>query len=529
MFWADIVADKALHELEKRGVLGKKIVIRDEKTISGQVHIGSMRGAAIHGLISEILTERGIDNEYLYELNDFDVFDSVPGYLDEATYAPHLGKLLRDVPSPDPSAANFAEYYGAEFAHVIEHAAFRPTYYRSSEKYAEGLFDESIKIALNRASEIREIYQRVSGSQKGPDWYPLSVVCEHCGKIATTVVESWDGEKVSYLCKKDNVAYTEGCGHRSTVSPYGGAAKLPWKVEWAAKFKIFNVEIEGAGKDHSTKGGSRDVANNIARDVFGYQPPFDIPYEFFLVGGAKMSSSKGRGSAAKDVAELLPPRIFRLALLGKDIKQQINFDPQGDTVPLLFDQFDKIAKKEWSGLADDETRLFALIHPPGERANIPEHFLPRFRELAFIVQMTHLDYEKELERIKGAPLTPEDIAEGKVRADVAKYWLASYAPEQFRFDPQMHDVPDAARFFTPKQKSALRDVIKYVEAHDPLDGQELHTALHDIRKESGLDAAVFFNSIYFSFLGKPMGPKAGWFLSVLDRDFLLKRLKEVSE
>src|SRR5271168_1044780 len=114
-------------------------------------------------------------------------------------------------------------------------------------------------------------------------------------------------------CVSDKVAWTKGCEFSGRVSPLGGKAKLPWKVEWPAKWKVNGVSVEGGGKDHSTKGGARDVANHISREVFNYEPPFDIPYEFFLVGGKKMSSSKGRGSSAKEISDLLPAKIFRLA------------------------------------------------------------------------------------------------------------------------------------------------------------------------------------------------------------------------
>ena len=39
----------------------------------------------------------------------------------------------------------------------------------------------------------------------------------------------------------------------------------------------------------------------------------------------------------------------------------------------------------------------------------------------------------------------------------------------------------------------------------------------------------FFSAFYLSLLGKDSGPKLGWFLSVLDKEFLEKRLEEVSK
>src|SRR6266403_2783492 len=98
MFWADRIA-KEIQET-KGASIARPLLIRDEKTLSGRVHIGSMRGVAIHGIVSEILTENGIDNEYKFELNDFDPFDSIPGYLDAEKYTEHLGKPLYTVPSP---------------------------------------------------------------------------------------------------------------------------------------------------------------------------------------------------------------------------------------------------------------------------------------------------------------------------------------------------------------------------------------------------------------------------------------------
>jgi lysyl-tRNA synthetase class 1 len=45
---------------------------------------------------------------------------------------------------------------------------------------------------------------------------------------------------------------------------------------------------------------------------------------------------------------------------------------------------------------------------------------------------------------------------------------------------------------------------------------------------SAVEPKQLFSAIYFSILGKESGPKAGWFLSVLPKDFLIKRLKEVT-
>jgi len=61
----------------------------------------------------------------------------------------------------------------------------------------------------------------------------------------------------------------------------------------------------------------------------------------------------------------------------------------------------------------------------------------------------------------------------------------------------------------------MKRILEYVQSQKVLDGQELHTKLHEIRKEMSIEPKLFFESLYISFLDKESGPKAGWFFSVL--------------
>lgn len=523
MYWADRLAKEIVERFGK----DKAILVRDEKTLSGRVHVGSMRGAAIHGTLVQALKDAGASVIFKWEHNDFDVFDSVPPGLPPETFEPYLGRLLLEVPSPDPKFANFALYYGHEFQTVIENAGFHPEFYLGSEVYLSGKMDGVIREALEHASDIARIYKEVSGGQRNEGWLPINVICPQCRKVATTEATDFDGDTVHVVCMPNKSDYTKGCGFEGRISPFGGNAKLPWKPEWAAKWKVIGVDVEGAGKDHSTKGGARDVANHIAQEVYKYESPFDVPYEFFLVGGRKMSSSKGRGSFAADIAALVPTKIFRLALVGKEINQQVNFDPEGDTIPILYDQYDKLALGYRTTKDDDYARLFECIHP--DRKLPPEDvFLPRFSQIAFLTQMPHLNIEKEAERLKGAPLTDADMVELAQRAEYAQYWIQQCAPEKFVFTLQQ-TMPEAAAHLDENQKKALGTLAQFIEAADGMpSGEEIQQKLHTIKEEMAMQPADLFSALYLTFLGKTYGPKVGWFLSVLDKNFVLARLKEVT-
>ena len=385
--------------------------------------------------------------------------------------------------------------------------------------------DALIKIALERKDDIRRILKDVSGSEKDASWLPVSVVCEQCGKMMTTRAFDFDGETVAYACDKGPDGSVP-CGHTGRIAPYGGAAKLFWKVDWAAKWIVKGVDIEGAGKDHSTKGGSRDVASHIMKEIFGKEPPFDIPYEFFLVGGKKMSSSKGKGSSAKEMSELFPAEILRLVLIGKDINQQIDVNPEGDSVPRTFDWHDDLGERLRSEEIenDDFARLFALCALPKDRAMLPNPWQLRFSQVATIVQMPHLDLQKEAEAVKESKLTDMEVDALNQRQAYAKFWLSTYAPEEYKYVLQ-ESMPGVQ--LSEEQKKALGVLAEYMSV--VREGEEIHARLHELKTEIPIPPKELFAAIYKIFLNRDSGPKAGWFLSVLPLDLVQTRLAEASK
>lgn len=533
MFWAD----EAVEKIEKNFPGKKKFIVRDEKTPSGRVHIGSLRGVVIHGVIAQALAEKGYDVKYFYEINDADPMDGLPVYLDREKFLPHMGKPLKDVPSPQSPDSpptpekNYAQFFGDEFVEVIHRLGFKPEIYLNSTLYAEGKYDDLIDMVLEYPEEIRRIYRDVSGSEKKEEWNPVQIVCEQCGRVGTTTVISSSGERgkktVEYICEPNKVKWAAGCGHKAKTSPYRGRGKLPWKVEWAAKWQIFPVDVEGAGKDHSVAGGSRDVSERIAREIFKGAVPVNVPYEFFTFGGAKMSSSKAIGASARAVADSIPEELLRFLMVRNRPERHIDFDPGGNTMPRLFDFFDEAAEiafgRKSSDVEQDVKRAFHFSQfDPGETADF---FRPRFSRIAFIIQMPQLDFLQEMRRLKRAELNAQEKEEALRRKKYAEKWLKEYAPETEKFTVQ-EKLPESAEQLSEDQKKFLAGIAELLNQKD-WQGEELHAAIHDLKKKSPLTPQQAFQAIYMVLLGKTSGPQAGWFLEALPKDFVIKRFTEV--
>ena len=513
MFWCDELVE---------GIEGVQI-INDSKTPSGHAHVGALRGPLIHDAIFRTLRANGVPVRYQFGVDDYDPVDEIP-YGQAEQFEKYLGMPLCDVPPPDGSTAtDMADHYASEFLGTLGELGIHSEFYRMRDIYRSGRFDEVIDTILQKAAVVRRIYKEVSGSDRSENWYPFQVVCQNCGRIGTTMVTAYDGKEVSYECRPDLVKWAKGCGYRGKIAPFGGNGKLPWKLEWCAKWRNFPVTIEGAGQDHSTKGGSRDVAAACLRAIFGQEPPLNCPYSFFLVGGAKMSSSKGIGVTARNMADFLPPEILRFLLLRPAPRQPVNFEPTEGYIIKLFNDFDRFQHKYYHDprVTPDEKRVYELSEVDPE----PDHWLADFQLITALIQMPHLDTVKELEKRKGSPFTELERKHLERRLHAAHYWVENYATEEEKTRLQ-EKLPERAQELSATQRAFLHllsDRLKSAE----WEGNALQVSIFDAARLTPIDQPSAFKAIYRVLLDRDNGPKAGNLLSFLDRDFVTRRSAEL--
>ncbi len=523
MIWADRVAQDIIASCKY-----KPYWVDDMKTPSGRIHVGSLRGVVMHDLIYKTLHDAGQKATFSYVFDDHDPMDALPVYLDSDKWGKYLGQPLFTIPSPDAKAENYARYFAGEFKDVFNSIGCNPKIIWASTLYKTGKMNDEIRLCLDKVSIIRKIYATLYKKKIADDWFPFQVVCPNCGKESTTKVTSWDGKTVTFCCNVDAVTWTQGCGICGKTSPFSGdgkfVGKLSWKVEWAVKWKVIGITIEGAGKDHMGAGGSHDVASQVAEKVINYPTPYGLAHEFFLIGGKKMSSSKGVGSSAREVADSLPPYLLRFLMVRTHIKQAIDFDPGGMTIPDLFDEYDRCAYAYFDKTDEDLGRIFELSQTNGTTKK--KLFLPRFRDVASFIQMPSVNLEKRFEEKKGSKLTNTEKEILEHRIQYARLWLARSAPEEFKVTVA-ETLPEAAKNLTGNQKEYLQEIAKQLEKKQ--NAEELQQTLFNLAKSHRLSTKEAFQAIYTALFGKPAGPKAASFLLSLDKNFVKRRFEEVSK
>jgi len=508
--------------------------VDDMKTPSGRIHVGALRGVVIHDLIYKVLVESDINAKFTYVFDDHDPMDAIPSYLDFATWEKYAGRQLFQIPSPASGYKSFAEYYAKEFQKVFETINCHPKIIWASHLYKSGKMNGVIKEVLDAAYKIREIYYQVAKATKPDSWYPFNVVCEKCRKVGTTQVYKWDGEFVYYRCLPQMVAWAKGCGYEGKTTPFDGNGKIPWKVEWAAKWKVIGVTIEGAGKDHMSKGGSHDIASAICREVLNYQAPYPIAYEWFTVGGKKMSSSKGVGSSAYEVSQILPPDVFRFFIVRTPIETHLDFNPFGQTILNIFDDYDhclnayfdkleqKIPKRKQGEVMLDFARIFELsaVYPPPKKRIV----LPRFRTIVNLIK-TKTDILKFFENQKRTKLTKEEKQILEERIIYAQAYLQKYAGEEEKLK-FLEELP-AGLTLTKSQKEYLKNLSDRLKNLKTASREELQKAVFDVLKQGNFQPEEVFKGFYQVLIGRDFGPKAADLILEFGVEKVRERLKKI--
>ena len=490
--WADVVSDRVT-------TVKKKHTIATGITPSGEIHIGNLREVLTGDAVYRALSDSGADAELIYIADTLDPLRRVYPFLSE-DYSEHVGKPLSAIPCPCGDCANYAEHFLVPFLESLEMLDIDPVVYRAHELYASGDFVPATIAALLNKDKIASIITNVSHREIPADWSPFNVICESCGRITTTAVSRFDGEKktVDYSCE---------CGYSGTT-PLEGNGKLTWRVDWAARWGVLGVTIEPFGKDHATKGGSYDTGTKISGEIYGYAPPYPVIYEWIhLKGKGAMSSSTGVTVTIADMLQVMPPDVLRYLIIRTKPEKHIDFDPS--RIIDLIDDFDRA-----------NNRAFELSRT--------KTFLPSdipFTHLVTAMQIASdpADIETLHEVVRRSGYDGYDEESVKRRVENARNWLSSYAPDSAIFEIQ-GKLPAAAKSLSEEQRSGLLRIASGIGGD--LVAKDMHDLVYAVAEEVGVSASEMFQAVYTTILGKDSGPRAGYFMASLDRDFLLNRLKE---
>jgi lysyl-tRNA synthetase class 1 len=503
--------NKIIDEVVERHPDGE-IIVSSGVSPSGTYHLGTLREVLTAEIIAVELKRRGREAKHIHVCDDLDVFRKVPANVEES-YEKYLGLPLCDVPAPDGSDRSYADYFVQDLIDAAKEMNLSMDVVRASEKYRTGYFVPAIEKSLDNIEDIKTILEEVSGRELNDQWSPVQVIED--GKLKNRKFKTID-------LKNKTIVYLDKDDKEQSISYSDGLVKLNWRIDWPARWWMMNVQVEPFGRDHATKGGSYDTGKQIVEKVFGAEAPYPVPYAFINKTGEtkKMSKSKGDVVTAVQLLKILPVEIIWFFLLKSSPEKMMFFDEQ-ETLMKLFDDFAELLNKP--DKTDDEQQLVDLclhgVEAP-TASNIP------FTHLVASYQASLRNPDKTIEVISRTEHRKTAEKDKEILVRELKYidaWLEKSASEDVKFEIQ--DSVDVSRF-TDEQKKYLSKLAEKVQkAPEDADGMWFHQAIYNFKGEVDLETKDLFTTVYQALIGKDSGPRAGWFLSLLPRDWLISRLK----
>ena len=540
MHWVDVIAEDLLKT-------NKDHVLASGTSISGVIHIGNAGDVIMAEAIARAIKEKGGKARLVWIMDDVDPLGKIPIQVQQ-DFKIYIGRPLSDVPSPDGKLASYPAFFAKDFLGELKQIGVTPDVLSGRQMYKDGLYDINAKKALDKSDAIKKILKEISGSERAPDWMPFDPICEKCGKIAPTQAYAFIDGKVKYKCiggiaKKNQIA---GCGFEGECGLRNG--KLTWRVEWAARWQALGVTCEPFGKEHSASGGSYDTSKVIVKDIFGGEPPYPVLYEHIQVDGAKMSSSVGNVLTLSDMLSIIPPEVVRYFYFRvkpnkhKDLKTRMKKGTKYSLDELrsylmeallkFADEYERVERiyfgVEKATAQEDEVDI-RRTYELSQVHKVPSNFFQvPYSHLITVAQITE-DWKKARDiigrNVELTGLDKETETKLELKYEKALYYVKKLAPADTKFTLLPALTPEIKAQLTEDHKKVLRSLLE-IGPQVVWKADALHKAVHEARDKAGQEPKTAFQALYLVLLGKTTGPRLGYFMASLEKDWVLKRLKE---
>ena len=455
---------------------------------SGVIH--NLREVLVAEAVANALRERGEEVRFVFHADTIDPLRKIaPGIPKD--YERFIGHSLSHIPDPEGCHESYAEHFLVPFEEALREMDMEIEVLRSHKLYEDGFYADVTRESIEHTEELREILQSVSGRELPQEWSPY---------VPRAASGSLNGNRVvEHLPEENKVGFVDRKGNESVADYSKGEGKLGWRVELAARWKALGVTFEPFGKDHTSRGGSTDTADRMAREVFDYPVPGRYEYEWiYIKGQGAMSSSKGIVLLPKDLLRIMPPNALRRMMLGRDPARAVELD-LGAGFPRFMDEY---------------------------RAETETHPVP-FAHLVTVAQTVGEDVQTAAEMLRrgGYEEAVQDIEKLGQDLRYAHNWAEEWAPEQYRFGVR-REVPAEVAEIDDEGRRYLREVARKLS--EEMLGDEAQNLLYSTAVELGVKPKKAFAAIYTALLGKKSGPKAGPFVASLDAEFVRTRFVDVS-
>lgn len=305
--WLDEIADKVLLRNKKSYTLTTSV------SPTGYMHIGKLRDIILVYFLEKELLNRGKQVNSILFWDDFDVFH-------KGTYSPEITRQ-----------------FGIPLSHVL---CKNDTFL--CDDYKRAFLNELNSLDIEFTNVISQSKEYLAGK-----YFKYLMKCEEHLKCYSNIMKYYRGQDISQIsfrsyCPKcwkvsvergifDNVC-CQHCGNK--LDNLVCNCKLPFRIEWAARWAEVNSDFEPIGRDHSIPKGVYYQSFDICKELFGVLPPESVSYEFVGFENSKKFSVSSGDAELFSITNFLkvfpkeiilwlffiipPKRFMKINILNKD-------------------------------------------------------------------------------------------------------------------------------------------------------------------------------------------------------------------
>jgi lysyl-tRNA synthetase class 1 len=509
--WPYEEARKLLKRWPEGKSAGDPVIFETGYGPSGLPHIGTFNEVARTTFVRRAYEELtgGAATRLVAFSDDMDGLRKAPDNVpNREMLEANLGKPLTQIPDPFGQYESFAHHNNAMLRHFLDRYGFDYEFVSATDCYTSGRFDDIIRKVLIGFDAIMGVMLPTLREDRRRTYSPVLPISPASGRVLQVPVHVVDAQA-------GLIAFDDEDGSRVQQSAFGGAAKLQWKVDWAARWVALGVDYEMAGKDLID---SVVQSGKIAR-ILGGRPPEGFNYEMFLdENGEKISKSKGNGLSLEEWLRYgsepsLAFYIYREPKRAKSLHIGV--------IPRAVDEY-------WQFRANYPNQ------PIEQKLGNPVHHIHGGKVPTEKLPLTY-----------GLLLNLVSLP-GVADKDTAWRFVQRYAPGSSpESDPELDEliglaVNYARDFVVPglrrrrpdaSEAEALRDLDSELAALPPEAGPDvIQHAVFEVGKRHPFESLrAWFQSLYETLLGSSQGPRMGSFIALYGVDNSRRLIAEALE
>ncbi|GEM_PF-1319409 len=201
------------------------------------------------------------------------------------------GRPISEVPDPFGCHDHCSQHNEKALLQRLWSLNIHPVIMDSYRAYRSGYYDEMIATTFANYAKIQEMLARTFGLHMANDLFRAK--CPKCLCIDATHIKEVKGQVIRFDCER--------CGTSSRQETTEIQGKLSWKLDCAARWNLYKIDIETFSKAHLAESGSFEIARFMSQHFYGGRVPAPIKY-----GDVKISRD-----LSYKLLEILPPRILK--------------------------------------------------------------------------------------------------------------------------------------------------------------------------------------------------------------------------